>query len=109
MKILRYLALDVLVHMVAVSFVLLVIIISGRFVKYLAEAAVGDLAAGILVPVLLYRLPGFMELIIPLGDFHRHRYQFPALGWLHPGARPAGHGDCRWPQLVHLSAGCRAL
>ena len=69
MKILRYLALDVLVHMVAVSFVLLVIIISGRFVKYLAEAAVGDLAAGILVPVLLYRLPGFMELIIPLGLF----------------------------------------
>ena len=69
MKILRYLALDVLLHMVAVSFVLLVIIISGRFVKYLAEAAVGDLAADILVPVLLYRLPGFLELILPLGLF----------------------------------------
>ncbi|MEH6586538.1 MAG: LPS export ABC transporter permease LptF [Halioglobus sp.] len=69
MKILRYLSRDVLVHMVAVSFVLLVIIISGRFVKYLAEAAVGDLAADLLVPVLLYRLPGFLELIIPLGLF----------------------------------------
>ena len=69
MKILRYLAMDVLLHMVAVSFVLLVIIISGRFVKYLAEAAVGDLAADILVPVLLYRLPGFLELILPLGLF----------------------------------------
>ena len=69
MKILRYLNREILTHMVAVSFVLLVIIISGRFVKYLAEAAVGDIAAGILLPVMLYRLPGFLELIIPLGLF----------------------------------------
>ncbi|TDG12067.1 LPS export ABC transporter permease LptF [Seongchinamella unica] len=69
MKILRYLAVDVLLHMIAVSFVLLVIIISGRFVKYLAEAAVGDLAADILLPVLFFRLPGFLELILPLGLF----------------------------------------
>lgn len=69
MKILRYLTWDVLTHMVAVSFVLLVVIFSGRFVKYLAEAAVGDLAADILLPVMFYRLPGFLELIIPLGLF----------------------------------------
>ncbi len=69
MRILRYLTREVLVHMVAVSFVLLVIVFSGRFVKYLAEAAVGDLAADILLPVMLYRLPGFLELIIPLGLF----------------------------------------
>ncbi|MEP0202148.1 MAG: LPS export ABC transporter permease LptF [Halioglobus sp.] len=69
MRILRYLTKDILIHMVAVSFVLLVIIVSGRFVKYLAEAAVGDLAADVLLPVMLYRLPGFLELIIPLGLF----------------------------------------
>ncbi|TGD71934.1 LPS export ABC transporter permease LptF [Mangrovimicrobium sediminis] len=69
MKILRYLARDVLTHMVAVSFVLLVIIFSGRFVKYLAEAASGDLAADILLPVMFYRMPGFLELILPLGLF----------------------------------------
>jgi lipopolysaccharide export system permease protein len=69
MKLLRYLNREVLTHMVAVSAVLLVIIISGRFVKYLAEAAVGDIAANILLPVMLYRLPGFLELIIPLGLF----------------------------------------
>ncbi|MFV8816243.1 LPS export ABC transporter permease LptF [Haliea sp. E17] len=69
MKILRYLARDVLTHTVAVSFVLLVIIFSGRFVKYLAEAATGDLASDILLPVMLYRLPGFLELILPLGLF----------------------------------------
>ena len=56
-------------HMVAVSFILLVIIFSGRFVKYLAEAATGDIAADILLPVMFYRLPGFLELIIPLGLF----------------------------------------
>ena len=64
MRILRYLTREVLTHMVAVSFVLLVIIISGRFVKYLAEAAVGDLAANVLLPVMFYRMPGFLELII---------------------------------------------
>lgn len=69
MKLLRYLNREVLTHMVAVSAILLVIIISGRFVKYLAEAAVGDLAADILLPVMLYRMPGFLELIIPLGLF----------------------------------------
>ncbi len=69
MRILRYLTREVLIHMLAVSFVLLVIIFSGRFVKYLAEAAVGEVAADILLPVMLYRLPGFLELIIPLGLF----------------------------------------
>ncbi len=69
MKILRYLNREVLTHTLAVSGVLLVIIVSGRFVKYLAEAAVGDIAANILIPVILYRLPGFLELIVPLGMF----------------------------------------
>lgn len=69
MKILAYLTRDVLLHTVAVSFTLLVIIFSGRFVKYLAEAAVGNLAGDILLPVMMYRLPGFLELILPLGLF----------------------------------------
>ena len=47
----------------------LAIILTGRFVKYPAEAASGKLAADILLPVMWYRLPGFLELLIPLGLF----------------------------------------
>lgn len=69
MRLRSYLASDVLGHTVAVSIVLLAIIITGRFVKYLAEAASGKLAADILLPVMLYRLPGFLELLLPLALF----------------------------------------
>ncbi|MCP4597523.1 LPS export ABC transporter permease LptF [Neptuniibacter sp.] len=65
----RYLAREVLVSMLAVSSVLLVIIMSGRFVKYLSKAAVGELDPGVLFSIMLYRLPGFLELILPLGLF----------------------------------------
>ncbi|MEM9758238.1 MAG: LPS export ABC transporter permease LptF [Pseudomonadota bacterium] len=69
MRLRRYLSNDVLGHTLAVSVVLLAIIITGRFVKYLAEAASGKLAAEILLPVMFYRMPGFLELLLPLGLF----------------------------------------
>ena len=65
----NYLAGDVLRHTAAVSLVLLLIIITGRFVKYLAEAASGELAAEVLLPIMFYRLPGFIELLLPLALF----------------------------------------
>ena len=67
MRLLRYLSREVLMHMAAVSAVLLIIILSGRFTKYLAEAAAGDIAADVLLPVMFFRLPGFLELILPMG------------------------------------------
>lgn len=69
MRVASYLAGDVLRHTFAVSIVLLAIIITGRFVKYLAEAASGELAAEVLLPIMFYRLPGFLELLLPLGLF----------------------------------------
>lgn len=69
MIIFRYLAREVLVSMIAVSGVLLLIIMSGRFVKYLAEAAAGKLAPDVLLAIMGYRLPGFLELVLPLGLF----------------------------------------
>lgn len=55
--------------MLAVTFVLLLIFMSGRFIKYLSQAAVGNISPDILFLVMAYRLPGFLELILPLGLF----------------------------------------
>lgn len=55
--------------MFAVAGVLLLIFMSGRFIKYLADAAAGRLAADVLFAIMGYRLPGFLELILPLGLF----------------------------------------
>ena len=65
----RYLTRETLVSMFAVSFTLLVIVMSGRLVKYLAQAAAGDLAPEVLLSIMLYRVPSFLELVLPLGMF----------------------------------------
>src|SRR6185312_15293465 len=50
-------------------FTLLVIVISSRLVAYLASAAAGDLPAGLVFSIIFFRLPGFLELIVPLAFF----------------------------------------
>lgn len=69
MIVFRYLSREVLTTLSAVSAVLLVIIMSGRFIKYLAQAASGALDPGVLFLIMGYRLPGFLQLILPLGLF----------------------------------------
>ena len=65
----RYLTREVFTNMFAVTLTLLVVVMSGRFVKYLAEAASGDLAPEVLFGIMFYRMPGFLELVLPLGLF----------------------------------------
>jgi len=65
----RYLSREVLLTLSAVSAVLLVIIMSGRFIKFLAQAASGALDPGSLFLIMGFRLPGFLQLILPLGLF----------------------------------------
>jgi len=65
----RYLSRELLATLGAVSAVLLVIVMSGRFIKYLAQAAQGILDPGVLMTIMGYRLPGFLQLILPLGLF----------------------------------------
>jgi lipopolysaccharide export system permease protein len=65
----RYLSREVLLTLSAVSAVLLVIIMSGRFVKFLAQAAAGALDPGSLFLIMGYRMPGMLQLILPLGLF----------------------------------------
>lgn len=69
MIVFRYLSREVLTTLAAVSGVLLLIIMSGRFIKYLAQAAAGQLDPGVLFTIMAFRLPGFMVLIVPLGMF----------------------------------------
>ncbi len=69
MIIFRYLIREVLTTTLAVCFVLLLIVFSARFIKYLAKAASGVLDTSVLLQLMLYRLPGFLELIIPLAFF----------------------------------------
>ncbi|SER04861.1 lipopolysaccharide export system permease protein [Amphritea atlantica] len=69
MIIFRYLAKEVLISMAAVTLVLLLIIMSGRFISYLSIAAAGEIPMEAVFYYLLYRMPGFLELILPLGLF----------------------------------------
>lgn len=69
MRILKYLARDIFSHTFAVALVLFLVVFSGRFIRYLAEAAVGDLSSDVLFPVMFYKLPSFFELILPLALF----------------------------------------
>jgi lipopolysaccharide export system permease protein len=65
----RYLSRELLMTSGAVSAVLLVIIMSGRFIKYLAQAAEGRLDHTVLFLIMGFKLPGFLQLILPLGLF----------------------------------------
>lgn len=69
MIIFRYLAREVIFTMIAASFVILLITLSTRFVGYLADAAAGDLDGAVLLTLMAYRLPAYLELILPLGLF----------------------------------------
>ncbi|MET4027412.1 lipopolysaccharide export system permease protein [Marinobacter sp. MBR-99] len=65
----RYIIRQIMVSMVAVSGILLLVFMSGRFIKYLGNAAEGEIPAGVLFSIMAYRFPGFLELILPLGLF----------------------------------------
>lgn len=69
MIIFRYLSREILLTMFAVSSILLLITMSSRFARYLAEATTGKISVDILFSLIGYRLPGFLELIVPLGFF----------------------------------------
>ena len=69
MIVLRYLARELIQGWLAISGILLLIIVSGRFIKYLQQAATGELKPEFLFAIMGYRLPGFLEIILPLGLF----------------------------------------
>lgn len=69
MRIFRYLFKEVNNNFIAVTTMLLLIFLSTRFVRLLSNAASGDYAGGAIFYLILYRLPGFLEIILPLALF----------------------------------------
>ena len=65
----RYLSREILSTTFAICIVLLLVLISGRFVKYLSSALAGNMDPGVIFAVIGYRIPGFLELTIPLAFF----------------------------------------
>lgn len=65
----KYFSREVLVTMLTVTVVVLVISIGSRFSGYLNEAASGVLSKDILFLLITYRIPKFLELIIPISFF----------------------------------------
>ena len=66
MIIFRYLARQVLQATAVVALILLSVALISRFVQYLGEAASGQKAADVLLLIMLYRLPEFLFVILPL-------------------------------------------
>lgn len=62
----RYINRQLFMTTVVVTFVLVMVLVSGRFIKYLAEAAVGDIAADALFMIMAFRMPEFLQMILPL-------------------------------------------
>ncbi|MBB3139517.1 LPS export ABC transporter permease LptF [Halomonas organivorans] len=69
MIIFRYLTREILQTMAAVAGVLLLVIMGSRFIRYFANAAEGEIPLDILGTLMLFHLPGFLELILPLAFF----------------------------------------
>ncbi|MFK7865031.1 MAG: LPS export ABC transporter permease LptF [Pseudohongiellaceae bacterium] len=69
MIILRYLTSQVLQVMAAVSGILLIVALTSRFIQYLGQAVAGELASDVLLLLMLYRLPDFLLVIVPLALF----------------------------------------
>ena len=65
----RYFAREILQTTLAVTLILLLIFLSGRFARYLTDAATGKISADIILTLLLYRVPNILERVLPLGLF----------------------------------------
>jgi len=65
----RYLSKQVLQVMSAVTLIVLIVALTSRFIQYLGDAVAGELASDVLLLLMLYRLPDFLLVIIPLALF----------------------------------------
>jgi len=99
----RYIASQLLVSTLAVAAVLTVILMSGRVIRYFGMAAAGKMDVSLLTAVLVYRLPQFLELIVPLGMFIAILLVFGRLYLDNEMAVLSASGVSRWQIISHLA------
>lgn len=66
MIIARYLSTKILFSTLAVSIVLSLVVMSGRIARYISAAADGQLALSLIFPVVFFRMPQLLEIILPV-------------------------------------------
>jgi len=65
----RYISRQLFASTLGISFFLVLIFFSGRFIRYMGYAAEGRIAGDALFSIMAFRLPEFLVLILPLGMF----------------------------------------
>lgn len=65
----RYINRELILVFAVTTLVLLVVALGGRFIGYLQEAATGKYAADSLLGILVLRLPGFLQLLLPFAFY----------------------------------------
>lgn len=65
----RYINRQLFATTMVVTVVLMLVLVGGRFIRYLAEAAVGKIAASAIFSIMFFRLPEFLQLILPLSFY----------------------------------------
>ena len=65
----RYFLKTIFSYTLSISLIFILIIVSSRSIQYLEQASRGEINAQVVFSVVLYRLPEFLELILPLGFF----------------------------------------
>lgn len=65
----RYINKQLFSTTVVIGFILAMVMISGRFIGYLAKAATGQISADAVFKVMAFRMPEFLQMILPLALF----------------------------------------
>ncbi|MBL6899459.1 MAG: LptF/LptG family permease [SAR86 cluster bacterium] len=65
----RYFLKSIFSYTLTISLIFILIIVSSRSIQYLEQASRGEISPEIVFSIVLFRLPEFLELILPLGFF----------------------------------------
>jgi len=65
----RYFLKDIILYTTSVGLIFLLLVVSSRSIQYLEQAALGEVNPAVVGWVIFYRLPEFLQIILPLSFF----------------------------------------